>query len=138
MRSPKTSWDKEKIQSLLQSNAVALERAILLVYANQTASEKAAGATNQNNGVGFNGTDASFMSSIAGWLGRARAEEGHRLSLKQQEIARSIIMKYWRQVQDEIIRREAQKNLPKGPVEVELEDDVEWDDEAKAWFAYNN
>jgi len=40
-------------------------RALLAVYANQTATERAAGVTAELNGIGFSGRDAEFLSSLA-------------------------------------------------------------------------
>ncbi len=99
----KTDWTKERIQRLLSFSDVALERAILLVYANQTQDEKYSGNTKHENGTGFNGTDAQFLSSLAKYIDGFRRPEGFRMSIKQREAARPLIMKYWRQVQDVII-----------------------------------
>jgi len=104
----KTDWTKERIQQLLSISDVALERAILLVYANQTQDEKSSGNTKHENGTGFNGTDAQFLSSLALWIHMVESRsEGSRLTYNQVRHARPRIMKYWRQIQDVIIQKHA-------------------------------
>lgn len=43
----------------------ALSRALLFLYARQTADEQQSAATSHDNGRGFSGIDAGFMSSVA-------------------------------------------------------------------------
>lgn len=68
-------------------------RALMLVYGQQTASEQASETTEENNGVGFNGCDAEFLTSLA----KAYVKHG-RLSVKQIEWLKRKIRKYSKQV----------------------------------------
>lgn len=70
------------------------ERAILAVYAYQTATEKTDQATEEDNGVGFTGADAEILSSFATGIVRSRYCDGDRLSLKQDKIAARKLGKY--------------------------------------------
>lgn len=107
MRQPKTSWTKERIQALISQNPLALERALLVVYNNQTLDEKRSHDTNHDNGIGFTGTDAKFLSSTAEFVMYSSYRDGFRLTPKQREHVRPLILKYWRQIQNEIIRKES-------------------------------
>lgn len=67
--------------------------ALKKIYGEQTADEQRAGETKHHNGVGFNGADSKFMSSICeqlirrGWL-----------SDKQKYCARKKLIKYNKQL----------------------------------------
>lgn len=52
-------WDKDAIHALLDRSDEAVARALMVVYGNQTADERAAFATKHHNGVGFTGADAA-------------------------------------------------------------------------------
>jgi hypothetical protein len=43
----------------------AVGRALVFMYNRQTADEQATGFTNHNNGMGFSGADAEFLTSVA-------------------------------------------------------------------------
>jgi hypothetical protein len=68
-------------------------RALLAIYAHQTAYEQSAGATTEDNGVGFSGTDAEFLSSVA-----SQAKRGRQLSEKQMVYVRKRMGKYANQL----------------------------------------
>lgn len=93
-------WDKAKVQKLLAENDKAVARALLLVYARQTASEQAAEATTEHNGVGFAALDAEILSSFAKFYKRAGF-----LTAKQMAVARKKVMKYWRQILNDMAGR---------------------------------
>ena len=82
-------WTKDEIRKNLETDDRWLYRGILAIYAKQTEDEQASNSTEHSNGMGFNGMDADFMSSVAqqvqhlGWL-----------SPKQREIARKKMLKY--------------------------------------------
>jgi hypothetical protein len=80
---------KESIRALLQTNDKAVCRGILAVYAYQTASEKIANHTEEDNGVGFNGVDGRILSDFAKGI-----KKYGRLTEKQMYHARKKIMKY--------------------------------------------
>ena len=89
-------------------------RALVVLHDRQTADERSSQSTTHENGVGFNGTDARFLSSLAeqvrAWEGTP--PEGRRfpvpLSARQLELARKKVAKYAKQLADEVERRRAQ------------------------------
>ncbi len=87
---------------MLQENDFALERGIIRIYENQTQDEQRSLSTKHNNGEGFNGTDATFFSSLAQQILNSPRPYGKRLSPRQREIARKHMGKYWRQLQEAI------------------------------------
>lgn len=105
-RQPKTTWTKERIQGLISQNSLALERALLVIYNNQTQDEKQSGDTAHDNGKGFTGSDARFLSSVASWVKNSSYREGFRLTPGQRDRVLPLMLKYWRQVQKEIIIKE--------------------------------
>ena len=82
-------WKQEEIRLLLETNDEMVERSVKRLYGFQTAEEQKEKITQISNGVGFNGSDAAFMSSIAEWL-----LSGRKLSRKQLELTRKKIYKY--------------------------------------------
>jgi len=76
-------WDRESINELLLRSRLAMERALMVVYQNQTYDEQAMEATVVKNGVGFTAYDAEFMSSLAKWV-----ESGRHLSAGQLRVLR--------------------------------------------------
>ena len=94
-------WTKESIIAKLETSDVMLERSLLVIYANQTADEKASQTTSNDNGIGFTGADAFILSSFAEWVLKGKDKgipEGKRMSPKQKEIARKKLRKYSRQL----------------------------------------
>lgn len=53
------------IRSMLSTDAKWALRALVRIYANQTADEQSTMDTKHDNGVGFTGADAHFLSSFA-------------------------------------------------------------------------
>lgn len=64
-------------------------KALLTIYRNQTYEEQTVQETIEDNGIGFNGTDAEFCSSLAENYLRF-----HRLSDKQYNSLRKVMQKY--------------------------------------------
>lgn len=89
----KKIWTEEEIRTYVQTNDKVLYGAIRKLYNEQTADEKMAGETKHYNGVGFNGADSKFMSSIAEFL----AKTGF-LTEKQKFAARKRMVKYTKQL----------------------------------------
>lgn len=56
---------KELIVERMNRDPKWLYRGILAIYDRQTADEQASETTSHDNGIGFNGVDASFLSSLA-------------------------------------------------------------------------
>jgi hypothetical protein len=86
---------KEEILKLLDENDRAVERAVLVIYENQTREEQGVNATVEENGIGFTGADAFILSKFAQWLLKGK---GNHLSPRQLEIAAPKMKKYWRQL----------------------------------------
>ena len=90
-------WNKTSIIDLLDRNPRAVERALVVIYNNQTAEEKSCEATMLNNGVGFSGCDAHSGTYYAKWV-----LSGRHLSGKHLDKARRIAKRYHRQLLAEI------------------------------------
>ena len=80
---------REYIELMVQRNDAWLERGILAIWHYQTQDEKRDKDTKYNNGVGFNGADGAFMTSLGNILNK-----GYHLSEKQKFIARKKMRKY--------------------------------------------
>lgn len=103
-KTPKSPFTKEYVQGLLASNDLAVARAIVAIYRRQTQAEQANQATLQDNGVGFTGPDARFLSSLAQWV-----LKGYALTPRQLAKGRAKIMKYWKQLADVAEKKAALK-----------------------------
>lgn len=77
------------IVSLLHLNNRAVERAMIVLYNNQTQDERSAGATKHHNGKGFNSYDAKTGTYYALWVLSGRKLTGFHL-----ERARVMSLKY--------------------------------------------
>lgn len=106
-------WGKDDIQGLLDSNDRAVSRALMVVYANQTADEQSAGITRHDNGIGFTGRDAEWLTDIA----KKWQRYGRWASQKQLNAVRRAMKKYWRQLLMEMIEKGGVK--VKGRVKVD-------------------
>jgi len=82
-------WTTEEIKALLAESDKAVARAILAIYNRQTEDEQAIKETTDHNGVGYNGVDANFMSSLAQFY-----QSKGFLSSGQLKYGRKSIMKY--------------------------------------------
>lgn len=85
----KKVWTKEEISSLVQNDDRVLYRALKKLYGMQTSTEQSTQETHERNGVGFNGVDAKFLSSVAEFL-----NQNEFLTAKQKEITRRKLVKY--------------------------------------------
>lgn len=86
-------WTEETIRNLVQTNDGVLYGALINLYRRQTATEKRDGVTRMKNGVGFNGCDANFLSSLATFYLR----NGY-LTYRQKVVARRKMVKYTKQL----------------------------------------
>lgn len=81
-----TTWD---VLVLLDTRPEFTERALMQMYHRQTPDERLAGATAHRNGMGFNGVDAPFMTSVA---------EGYkrygRLTPRQRAAVARVLRRY--------------------------------------------
>lgn len=97
-------WTIDAMRTSINTNDWAVIRAVELLYAKQTADEKAAQITEEHNNVGFNGVDAPFLSSLGEQIVQWRkTPENQRryakpLSVKQIAKARTKVGKYARQL----------------------------------------
>jgi hypothetical protein len=93
-------YDAQEIRGKLATSDKWLIRGILAIYARQTADEQSSQTTKYHNGVGFNGTDATLLSSFAkqirAWEGTDPSQRRYRLPLspKQMQLARRKMGKY--------------------------------------------
>lgn len=85
------AYTKDFIKSKLLTDDRWLIRGILAIYDRQTHDEQGRQETLENNGVGFNGADAPFLSSIAE---QVRFKHRHFLTPKQNVICRKMMVKY--------------------------------------------
>lgn len=106
---------KESINALMQKSPKFLERCITKIYERQTKAEQSMEATLEHNGVGFNGCDAGFLSSLAMWIQKkSQKPEGERLTFGQQAGALRAMKKYAGQlarISNEIAEAKAQTSL---------------------------
>ena len=109
----KVNMDKtsrEYIFQLLLTNNRAVERAMLAIYNRQTQEEQRDSDTKVNNGIGFSGADASLGSYYARWI-----LSGRNLSGKHLEKARSMSLKYVRQLSEIAVAKAATVNADMRP-----------------------
>lgn len=86
-------WTEEEIKVLVQTNDKVLYGALKKLYAEQTADEQSIGQTRHHNGVGFNGADSKFLSSVSEFL----LKRGF-LTDKQKYVVRKKLVKYNKQL----------------------------------------
>jgi len=80
---------REHIKAMLEVNDAWLMRGIVAIWQRQTNQERRIERTLENNGVGFNGCDAEFLSSLA-----CQIQERGSLSPRQIDWARKKMIKY--------------------------------------------
>jgi hypothetical protein len=91
---PKT-WTRSEIETLLNRNNRAVERAMVAIWKRQTRDEQRTDSTQHHNGVGFSGWTARSGSYFANWvLG------GGRLTGKHLKRARKIALHHAGQLTD--------------------------------------
>lgn len=89
----KRVWTEEEILYLIQTNDKVLYGALKKLYEKQTEDEQQYGETTHSNGVGFNGVDSRFLSSVSEFL----IARGF-LTDKQKVIVRKKLIKYNKQL----------------------------------------
>jgi len=85
-------WRRE-LQALILGSDVALERAIIRIWEQQTSIEQETGEAIIVDGVGFNKFDAPLMCKYA----RQLIAKMH-LTSSQKTKARAVMPKYWKQL----------------------------------------
>jgi SNF2 family DNA or RNA helicase len=86
---------KREIYDRIENDNGYAIASLLHVYSFQLEDEKAAEYTKYSNGVGFNGTDAGFMSSLA-----TQYQKKGWLSDRQISAMKRNLKKYWSQIAD--------------------------------------
>lgn len=86
-------WKEEEIKVLIATNDKVLYGALKKLYEYQTLDEQREGETTHRNGVGFNGVDSKFLSSVAEFL----VKTGF-LTSKQKYLVRKKLVKYNKQL----------------------------------------
>jgi hypothetical protein len=82
------------MQRRLAKDPVAVERALVTLFYQQTAGERAMGATVEDNSVGFSGVDAKILSDYAEWILKSTYPAGKKLTKNQMKVAQKKILKY--------------------------------------------
>lgn len=95
MNTTAATWTPATIDALLASNPRAVERAIVALFARQTADERSTDTTRHSNSRGFNAADARKLSFIAKFLG-----EGKHLRTETCQRYVAIVRKYRAQLAD--------------------------------------
>jgi len=88
------TWTREDVIDLLDASPKAVAKAIIQLYARQTADEQVTKDTKERNGRGFNSNDAPFLSDIAVKLPRYN----NHMTPRQLAAARKMLRKYARQL----------------------------------------
>jgi len=89
----KRVWTEEEIKDIIQRSDKALYGALKRLYQEQTADEQRVGSTKYYNGVGFNGADSKFLSSVSEFL-----LKNEYLTDKQKATTRRKMIKYTKQL----------------------------------------
>lgn len=84
--------DKGKIarlQELMKKDLEVLSRAVVFIFENQTPEEQTVGATVEDNGIGFSGTDSAYLTSAA-----KRVLSGRPITVNMKPYVEKYMMKY--------------------------------------------
>jgi len=136
-------WTKESIQHLLNTNDLAVERAIVAIYDRQTRDEKAEAQTKHHNAVGFRKNHdhtGSFFACIIlkGWKQPDGKKRTHLNPVKLEK-ARKIALQYHRQLCEIANAKETKKmSNNKRPSMEEINRQEEERERRKANFVGND
>lgn len=86
-------WTDQEIINLIETNDLAVTRAVIAIYQRQTEDEKSIEGTHYHNGIGFNSVDAKYMTYLAKYC-----QDNRRLTGEHLQKARKKIKKYHRQL----------------------------------------
>lgn len=95
------TWKRPAINKILEVSDAAVEKGLMRIYMQQTASEQVSGISREVNGIGFNNRDDMFATSLAQQIARKRQMDvpfGKCLSYKQLACARKLTKKYSKQL----------------------------------------
>lgn len=90
----------EQLKTMLGTNVVWAQHGLKVIFANQTFDEQRSESVNHWNCIGFTGSDAKFLTSLAKNL-----EKYGRLSEKQNAVLLHKMPKYARQIFNVCIER---------------------------------
>lgn len=91
------TFTKDEIAKLIDTNDQAVYRGLVAIYERQTADEQNTEDTKHQNGVGFNGRDAKFGTSLAKQViafNEGKSTYRYPLSRTQLESGRKLLRKY--------------------------------------------
>jgi hypothetical protein len=91
------TFTKDEIAKLIDTNDQAVYRGLVTIYQRQTADEQNAEDTKHQNGMGFNGRDAKFGTSLAKQViafNEGKSTYRYPLSRTQLESGRKLLRKY--------------------------------------------
>lgn len=106
MESIKKSFSKEVIQEKLMTDSRWVERSLVKLFQRQTMDEQMSKETFTENGRGFNKSDCRYLTYCSQWV-----LKGNSLSGVHLEKCRKKLVKYWKQIQDEIIIHNQQREM---------------------------
>lgn len=89
MSKPKAKWNKINVREMLEKSDKALIRGLLAIYEGQTPDEQTVGQTVEDNGIGFNGVDAEFLTAMV-----VSYQNYKRLTEGQLRATRKAMLKY--------------------------------------------
>lgn len=108
-------WTKESIRELLERNDQAVARGVVALYKRQTADERSIQETKHSNGIGFNSSDARYLSWVATY-----AQRTGRVTGKHLIKTRAKLLKYSGQLADIANAKQSDARVDeKSPNEVE-------------------
>jgi hypothetical protein len=81
------TWTRTEIETLVNTNDRAVERAMVAIWERQTRDEQATEMTRHHNGIGFSGWTAKSGTYFARWV-----QSGRTLSGKHLDKARKIAL----------------------------------------------
>jgi hypothetical protein len=110
MPKQKLKWNRENVREKLMTDDRWLYRGLMTIYSRQTADEQQSGYTVEDNGIGFNGVDADFLTQMA----RSYEQYG-RLTPKMLEVTRKLMLKYAGQLARVANANEAEKQRGQHP-----------------------
>ena len=89
-----------QLKTRLATDEVVAQYGLLAIYKNQTFGEQQAGDVREYNCIGFTGTDAKFLTSLAK---RVKYSGFNSLSVKQNQYLKKCMPKYARQLLNDCI-----------------------------------
>lgn len=103
-------YTEEVIKTKISTDTRWTIRTLELLYHRQTVDEQSDKTTKWKNGMGFNGRDGEILTSFFQQVIKRREYNNPvLLSDKQMRICQKILPKYWKQVLEEIEKKEKEE-----------------------------